>query len=86
MSWPVNRVTRFLDRLSVGPDEIEGMVCPSCLCGECEPSCDRVEVLALVVDVFKYAGHRFACAAVQPMWHKGLCDCGWAEVEKRLLP
>ena len=31
-----------------------------------------------------YAGHRYNCDAIQPMWHKGPCDCGWEDAKKSI--
>ncbi len=31
-----------------------------------------------------YAGHKFSCDYLAPMWHQGPCDCGWVEIEKEL--
>ncbi len=39
------------------------------------------EKLALALE---YAGHRSTCDAIQPMWHKGPCDCGWEEAKKSI--
>lgn len=32
----------------------------------------------------QYAGHKFSCDYLAPMWHQGPCDCGWAAVEIEL--
>ncbi len=31
-----------------------------------------------------YATHKHNCDAVQPMWHKGPCDCGFRQVVQDL--
>lgn len=43
------------------------------------------EVQALTTEelatVGQYVGHRNDCDNLQPMWHKGPCDCGWELTE-----
>lgn len=35
----------------------------------------------LLTRALRYSGHKYNCDYLQPMWHKGPCDCGWAELE-----
>lgn len=34
--------------------------------------------------LFKYIQHKGNCDWLQPMWHKGPCDCGLTELLKQL--
>lgn len=80
---------RLVCQFITGPDEIEAPVCPSCLSswsGPCDADCKRVEAEAraeLLVKALAYAGHNYGCDARKSLWHRGPCDCGWAEVEEQ---
>lgn len=34
--------------------------------------------------LFKYVQHKYNCDWLQPMWHKGPCDCGLKELIQQL--
>lgn len=40
----------------------------------------------LIEALLPYLGHLGNCDFLQPMWHKGPCDCGWADLEAKLPP
>ena len=35
-------------------------------------------------DIFEFVSHKWNCDAIQPMWHKGPCDCGLYEMLDKL--
>ncbi len=51
-----------------------------------EAALDRAEagVAALKGTLLRYGQHDDNCDAVQPMWHRGPCDCGWSAACKLL--
>lgn len=38
----------------------------------------------LNIDILNFVAHKWNCDALQPMWHKGPCDCGLYELFDRL--
>lgn len=51
-----------------------------------EAALDRAEAgfAALMGTLARYGQHDNNCDAIQPMWHKGPCDCGWSAACKAL--
>ncbi len=39
----------------------------------------------LIIDTLRFVYHKWDCDALQPMWHKGPCDCGLYGLLDKLL-
>lgn len=52
--------------------------------GECELERVQDNIATLAGTLARYGQHDSGCDAIQPMWHKGPCDCGWSAACKAL--
>jgi hypothetical protein len=43
-----------------------------------------IELEQVVATLLPYATHKYSCESLEPMWHKGPCDCGFAAVVVQL--